>query len=704
MSIFNNGDLIKDNKKKMDEQLTDYCKSIGIQKQNICEPIIKNCIQNVNDPDLFDQEKFKFDNQTEIENERKCAMSWGENKKNQQNNIVQSYNLKFLEKPNAINIKNLYNNSFNPEDWINKLVPNYIKKEILNHLAPYTEKSKKIRSNRINNYNKENLFIFSKDFINEIKNCENNYNIGKFYLTINNDNKDILIKFFKKDNNNINYQNLKKNIENFMNIYDININKLTINDLFILIYTKMNESLPYSSINTLNITKKILISFIIKRFIQIFCSVNDIQLLNSVDEWCLYVDKNETINNISIFNSINEKKYKGEDGDIYLGFTIDDINIVRRRLNIYLNIYNYLFRIDINNEIYKKIQDKIKEYSNKYSKLLCKIFKLTNEDYIYNIFFYIVKKIIFEEKNKQYSEFLYYIFINYCNINEHLNNDDLIKIKDSIELIAQNAKYKLYDDIINLDKNTIKKYYNEPKPLKLITKEMFERLINNIRQINNKEEYQINTSNIENAIKKIIKDVLLVNENALASEIDIYEKLNTIQVELPIEKAAIYDIRFILRNLPLFKEDLQKQKIKEYSCIYPIERVYNYYCDNVEKNNLSDVNQYFAKSMKLVNGKPIMTTTYDDLLYLFNFFNEYNRRKQGMPIIKNSQLTDNQFILNLQSELNRIKTRKNIPNIYNFNTNFSKINELFYTYLMKIIRNKNFEEFSNQIINVVQNY
>ena len=73
-----------------------------------------------------------------------------------------------------------------------------------------------------------------------------------------------------------------------------------------------------------------------------------------------------------------------------------------------------------------------------------------------------------------------------------------------------------------------------------------------------------------------------------------------------------------------------------------------------------------------------------------------------MPII-NSQLTDNQFIINLQLELNRIKTRKNIPNIYNSNTNLSKINELFYTYLIKIIRNKNFSKFSEEIIKVVQN-
>lgn len=693
MSIFKNGYLIKDNEKELDKQLHDYCKSIGINKEKICQPIIKNCIQNISDSKLFDENKFKFNNNTEIENEKKCKLSWGSNYYEQKKNILDSYNLKFLAKSNSINIKNLYDESFIPEDWLNKLVPNNIKNSILNKLAPNTEYIKRVRSNRINNFNNQNLLIFSENLINDIKNCNSNIDIGKFYLTIDYNNQYVLVDFFKNNKKNINYINLIKNILNFIEIDNININKLTIDDICILMYSKMNEQIPYLELeNELNNKKKNLICFIIKKFIELHINIEDIKLLENIEEWCLHIHKKKNY----IFNNINNNKiYNIIDYDIYLAF---DINI-SNKLNIYLSYYNNLFKNIINEDIFEKIKNNLTLYSknynnNIYAKLLCKIFKLTNDDFIYNIFFYIVKKIIFEYNNNDYNNFIYYIFLNYFNIYENLDVSQKL-IKNSIILIAQNAMYESYDDIINLNKESIKNYYDVQKPLKLITKEMVERLKKSIIEINNDIKYRINNIKpIENTIQIIIKNILLVDINNLASEIDIYQNLNIIQVQLPKEIAAIYDIRFILKNLKLFKDDLLKQKVNQYSFIYPIERVYNYYCDNIEKNNLHNINKYFEKSMKMINGKPIITTTYDDLLYLFNFFNEYNRRKLGK-----SNLLDDQSIANLQFKFNKIKDVNN-KHFYN---EFIEINKLFYNYLINITKNKNFINFINQIKNVAIN-
>ncbi|MDA9673929.1 hypothetical protein N9T73_00330 [bacterium] len=695
MSIFNSGNLNINDNEKMDKQLTDYCKSIGIQQKNICDSVIKNCIQNVNDTKLFDEEKFKFDNETEIENEKKCTLAWGRNMNEQVYNIIHSYNLKYLvKKRDTIIEDNLYSKEFTPEKWINKLVPNNLKPSILDKLIPNNkDDNTRIRSNRINNFNENKSFIFSKTLIKDILECNDNSKIGEFYLTIDHKNRELLINLFKKDKNNENYENLKTNINKFMNEIDINIKNLTYDDVVMLMYFYMNEKLPYTDVDKhLYTSKKKLICFIIKRFIQIYSGVENIQILDSVEEWCLYVHKNKSLNYLSVFDYVNKNIGHITHSYIYLVFDIVDL---KNKLLTNLLMYHDLINTKLNKDLYDNCTESINNYcdtiskTNFYIKLLCKIFKLTNEDFIYNVFFYIVKKSIFEKKNKDYNNFLYYLFINIQSI-----KDDS-PITESIQLIAEHANYGTYDDAIDLNKNTIKKYYEQIKPLKLITKEMVERLINNIRQINNKTEYQLVTRPIESAINIIIKKTLLVSTTDLASEMDIYKKLNTVQVQLPIEKAAIYDIRFILKNLPLFKKDLQQEKYKDYSWIYPIERVYSYYCDNVEKNNLRDVNEYFAKSIKLINGKPIMTTTYDDLLYLFNFFNEYNRRKRGEPI--QNHITDTQFITNLKSELDKIKTRKKLGNIYNS----QQINYWFYTFLQKMIRNENFIAFSTQILDVV---
>ena len=709
MSIFRSKQLNKNDKKKMDKQLTDYCKSIGIQKKDICDSVIKNCIQNVNDPDLFDQEKFKFDNETEIENEKKCSLAWGRNFEEQKRNIIESYNLKYLVEPpppSDINRNNLFNKDFSSEKWINKLVPNNLKKEILNVFVPNIrgdDNDRRIRNNRINNFNDtDKLFIFSQDLIQDITNCNEMSDIGKYNISIDNHELHTLINIFKSDKNNENYKNLVENIKKFIHEEYINISKLTIDDIFMLQYISISNLTS----DDIYQSKRYLIFNIIEKFIQIYISVNNIELLNNIEEWCLYVHKNKSFNNLSVFDCINNNISKITEDDIYLAFDIIKNSTLYAKLSKYISPYSLL----INSELLKKNANYIdyycKDLNNKkiYIKLLCKIFKLTNDDFIYNVFFYIVKKSIFEDNNKDYSNFLYYIFINYSNIyylyqkNRKLKNVhlDLHKnIKESIELIAKHANYGTYDDAINLDNKTMQ------KPLKFITTEMFERLINNIRQINSKTEYQIDIRPIENAIKKIIKDALLVDGTSLPSEMDIYKKLNTVQIQLPIEKSAIYDIGFILKNLPLFKNDLQKQKVQDYSWIYKIEKVYSYYSDNLEKNNLRDVNEYFAKSMKLVNGQPIMTTTYDELLYLFEFFNEYNRRKTGKPIIKNIGITDKQFITNLRSELIRIKTRKKLANIHSENE-FAELNKWFYDYLIKIIRNENFKNFSEKIKNVVQ--
>ena len=185
MSIFTKF-FDKSNKEEMDKQLTDYCKSIGIQKKNICDSVIKNCIQNVNDPDLFDENKFKFENDTEIENDKKCTLAWGRNMNEQVYNIIQSYNLKYLvKKRDTIFEDNLYSKEFTPEKWINKLVPNNLKSNILHRLAPYSIfENKRIRSNRINNFNENKSFIFSKTLIEDIVKCNDNSKIGQFYLTI----------------------------------------------------------------------------------------------------------------------------------------------------------------------------------------------------------------------------------------------------------------------------------------------------------------------------------------------------------------------------------------------------------------------------------------------------------------------------------------------------------------------------------------
>ena len=754
MSIFTKF-FDKSNKEEMDKQLTDYCKSIGIQKKNICDSVIKNCIQNVNDPDLFDENKFKFENDTEIENDKKCTLAWGRNMNEQVYNIIQSYNLKYLvKKRDTIFEDNLYSKEFTPEKWINKLVPNNLKSNILHRLAPYSIfENKRIRSNRINNFNENKSFIFSKTLIEDIVKCNDNSKIGQFYLTIDHKNRELLINLFKKDKNNENYENLKTNINIFMNEIDINIKNLTYDDVVMLMYIYMNEKLPYTDVDKhLYTSKKKLICFIIKRFIEIYSSVENKQILDSVEEWCSYVHKNKSLNDSSVFDYVNKNIGNITHIDIYLGFDINIPNI-KDKIQIYTTIYKDFINIKpITN--FEKIDKYINEYDPTkilYIKLLCKIFKLTNEDFIYNLFFYIVKKSIFDNTNFHYNNFLYYLFINYTNIYEISDHipptspthipptspthrpptspthipptspthrsptspthrsptytiQELHKllnlIKNSIIKISQHANDGTYDDKIILNKDTIKKYFGEIKPLKLITSEMVERLINNIRQINNKTEYQIDTIPIENAIKKSIKEALLVSTTDLASEMDIYKKLNTVQVQLPIEKKAIYDIRFILKNLQLFKKDLQPQKIKDYSWIYPIERVYSYYSDNVDYNNLYDVNEYFKNSIKLINSNPIMTTTYDELLYLFEFFNEYNRRKHGKPI--QTEITDAQFITNLKSQLQRIKYRTK-SKIFAQNE-FEQINQWFYIYLKHIIKNKNFHTFSNNITHEVTKY